>query len=151
MHINEDSLFGIDLVCVACGCLGCKVVLLPQVCVLYLRGAEEVDQFWPVLCDLEVQKGEAQWLLSVCCHVAGRDGFLEFRFSAQQFYLPFRWNGWTITKHILMHQQNNMVYNHQQRWHIGNRWATPDQQWDKMYSIFMDCCLATQERQDYQN
>jgi hypothetical protein len=29
-----------------------------------------------------------------------RDGFLEFRFSVQQFYLPFRWNRWTIAKHI---------------------------------------------------
>ncbi len=29
-----------------------------------------------------------------------RDSFLEFRFSAQQFYLPFRWNRWTITKRV---------------------------------------------------
>jgi hypothetical protein len=69
------------------------------------------------------------WLELELGELAGfRDGFLEFRFGARRFYLPFGWNGWTVAKRVhLVRQRNGVVYNHRVRWHIGDRWATPRQ------------------------
>ncbi|ELR18688.1 uncharacterized protein ACA1_394540 [Acanthamoeba castellanii str. Neff] len=54
------------------------------------------------------------------------DGFLKFWLSQRRFYLPFGWNGWTVTKRVhLVQQHAGLLYNHHIRWHLGDRWATP--------------------------
>ncbi|ELR12033.1 uncharacterized protein ACA1_353350 [Acanthamoeba castellanii str. Neff] len=76
-----------------------------------------------IACD-NVVKVWVELELGDLCGVS--DGFLEFRLSQRRFYLPFGWNGWTITKRVhLMQQHAGLLYNHRVRWHLGDRWATP--------------------------
>lgn len=53
------------------------------------------------------------------------DGFLKFHFSERRFYLPLRWNHWTVAKRVhLVPQRGCVIHNHRVLWHLGDRWAT---------------------------